>query len=138
VVVWTGYAGGRYAVRTVDVTSGRATSVRDLSPPNVGARLQGLAVGPRGGTIVAFATGAKRNNSNPQPPISLNAVARAADAATWGPIETVTTTGTQDFIPSDALIAADPVSGQTVLAWSDPLLAAPNPIPVKYSTRPPG
>ena len=138
VVVWTGYAGGRYAVRTVDVTSGRATSVRDLSPPAVGARLQGLAVGPRGGTIVAFVTGGQRSSPNPKPPLSLSAITRAADAGTWGAIENVATTGTEDFIASDALIAADPVSGQGVTAWSDPLQAVPNPIPVKYSVRPPG
>jgi hypothetical protein len=121
------------------VTAGRASNVRDLSPPTVGARLQGLAVGPRGGTIVAFVTGAKRNNANPKPPLALNAIARAADSRAWGPIENVTTpTGTDDIIASDALITADPVSGQSVLMWSDPLQSAPNPIPVKYSVRSPG
>ena len=139
VVAWTGYAAGRYAVRTVDVTSGRAGSVRDLSPADVGARLQGLAVGPRGGMIIAFVTGTKRSNPNPQPPLTLDARARAADATAWGPVETITTTDAQqqDSIASDALIAGDPVSGQGVLLWSDPLHSPPNPIPVNYSVRPP-
>jgi hypothetical protein len=137
VVVWTGYASGRYAVRTVDISSGRASSPRDLSPPGGAARLQGLAVGPRGGTVVAWSSGATRAVSAPKPPLTLQAVTRAADASAWGPIETVATTDStgRDFMPSDALVAANPVSGQTVMLWSDPLLGPPNAIPVDYSVR---
>jgi hypothetical protein len=140
VVAWTGYASGRYAVRTVDVTSGRAGSVRDLSPAGAGARLQGLSVGPRGGAVLVFVTGARRSNPNPRPPLSLSAVTRAADATAWSPIEHVATADAQqqDFIASDALIAADPVSGQGVLVWSDPLQAPPSPVPVNSSVRPAG
>jgi hypothetical protein len=145
VVVWTGFAGGRYAVRTVDVTQGRASAPRDLAPSGASAQLRGLAVGPRGGTVVAWASGAVRKIALPKPPLTLQAMARAADATAWGPVENVATTdtGAQDFMASDALIAADPVSGQSVLLWSDPLPAGanplpPSPVPVKDSVRPPG
>lgn len=143
VIVWTGYS-GRYAVRTVDVTNGRASAPRDLSPAGTSAQLRGLAVGPRGGVVVTWASGAMRRIALPKPPLAIQAMARAADATTWGPVEDVaiTDTGAQDFMASDALIAADPVSGQTVLLWSDPLPPGasplpPSPVPVKYSIRRP-
>ena len=142
VVVWTGCTGGRYAVRTVDVTQGRASAPRDLSPAGASAQLRGLAVGPRGGTVVAWASGAVRRIALPKPPLTVQAMARAADATTWGPVENVATTdtGAQDFMASDALIATDPLSGQTVLLFSDPLPPGanplpPSPVPVKYSVR---
>lgn len=145
VVVWTGYTGGRYAVRTVDVSSGRAGSPRDLSPAGASALLGGLAVGPRGGTVVVWESGAIRRNAVPKPPHAVQAIARAAGATTWGPVEQVATadTGAQDVIAPDALIAANPLSGQSVLLWSDPLPAGanplpPSPIPVRSSVRPPG
>lgn len=144
VVVWTGYAGGRYAVRTVDVTRGHATAPRDLSPAGTSAQLRGLAVGPRVGTVVTWASGEVRRIALPKPPLAVQAMARAADATTWGPVENVATTdtGAQDFMASDALIAADPVSGQNVLLWSDPLAPAANPlppgsVPVRHSIRRP-
>ena len=142
VVAWTGHSDGRYAVRTVDITNGRASAPRDLSPAGTSAQLRGLAVGPRGGTVVTWASGAVRSIALPKPPLTVQAMARAADATTWGPIENVATTdtGAQDFMASDALIAANPLSGQTVLLCSDPLPAGadplpPSPVPVKYSVR---
>lgn len=144
VVVWTGWTGGRYAVRTVDVAQGRASAPRDLSPAGVSAQLRGLAVGPRGGTVVAWASGAVRKIALPKPPLTLQAMARSADVTAWGPVENVaiTDTGAQDFMASDALVTADPVSGQAVLLFSDPLPPGanslpPSPVPVRYSVRPP-
>ncbi len=136
VVVWTGYANGRYVVRTVDVTSGRASTPTDLSPAGTDASLQGLAVGPRGGTIAAWSSRTRNGSAPlPSPPPGLYAISRAADAAAWGAVETVTTTGSPGDLPTDAAIAANPVSGQTVLLWSDPLQAMPSVVPVRYSVR---
>lgn len=145
IVAWTGYADGRYVVRTADVTGGRATTPRILSPAGTSAQLRGLAVGPRGATILTWASGAVRRIPLPKPPLTVQAAARAADATTWGPTEDVATTDTsaQDFMASDALVAADPVSAQAVLLWSDPVGPAatpptPGPVPVRFSVRPPG
>jgi hypothetical protein len=135
VVLWTGYADGRYVVRTVDVKSGKASSPVDLSPAGTNARLQGLAVGPRGGTVAVWSSNT-RSAALPQPPPGLYAVARGADAAKWGPLETIATTGAQGFLPADALLSANPVSGETVLLWSDPLPAGTTaPVPVMYAVR---
>lgn len=145
IVAWTGYTDGRYVVRTVDVTSGRTANPRALSPAGTNAQLRGLAVGPRGGTVVTWASGAVRKIPLAKPPLTVQAAARAADATSWAPTEDVATTDTaaQDFMASDALIAADPVSGQALLLWSDPLAPGatplpPSPVPVRYSVRPPG
>lgn len=143
VVAWTGHSGGRYAVRTVDITNGRAGAPRDLSPARTSAQLRGLAVGPRASAVITWASGGVSSTASPKPPLTVQAKARAAGAATWGPLENVaiTDTGAQGFMTSDALIAADPFSGQAVLLWSDPLPAGanplpPSPVPVKYSVRP--
>jgi hypothetical protein len=114
VVVWTGYASGRYVVRSVDVTSGRASAPRDLSPAGSDALLRGLAVTSRGGLVAAWSTTIQHR------PSALYAAARAAGATTWGSIETVTSTGPDPTL-GNAVIAASPMSGEAVLLWSDPL-----------------
>jgi hypothetical protein len=130
VVVWTGYGSGRYVVRSVDVASGRASSVRDVSPAGSDALLRGLAMTPRGGLVAAWSTTIQ------QQPAALHAASRAAGATTaWGPIETVTSTGPGPAI-GNAAIAASPVSGQAVALWSDPVPPAIAAIPVRFSTRP--
>jgi hypothetical protein len=132
VVVWSGFAGGRFAVRAVDVVSGRARAASTLSPSTVDARLRGLAVGPRGGLVATWSsTGA----AGP----GLFAVPRAPGAPTWAAAENVVTTAAGDAgLPGDAPVAADPVSGVTVALWSDPLpTGPPAPIPVRFATRPP-
>ena len=134
VVVWNGYVNGHYVVRSVDVTSGRAGSRRNLSPLGTDTKLQGLAVGARGGTIAAWSS--RSSGTVPQPTPGVFAVTRAADVPGWGPIETVATTRTADV---GALIAASPVSGQALLIfsliWDVQPPAYPNPVPVRFSVR---
>jgi hypothetical protein len=129
VVVWTGYASGRYVVRFFDVTSGQASSARELSPAGSDALLRGLAVTSRGGLVATWSTTIQRQ------PSALYAAARPAGAATWGPIETVTSTGPDPALGS-AVITASPVSGQAVLLWSDPVPPGIAAIPVRFSARP--
>ena len=130
VVAWTGYAGGRYVVRTVDVTAGRLGATRSLSQANADARLQGMAVGPRGGTVAVWSIAARVVAGGPEP--GIYAAARAAGASSWSGIETIAATGQ---LPADALVSGDPVSGRAVVLWSDPLGNAPSPVPVRYSVR---
>jgi hypothetical protein len=129
VVVWTGYASGRYVVRCVDVTSGRASAPRDLSPAGSDALLRGLAVTSRGGQVATWSTTIQHQ------PSALYAAARAAGATTWGPIETVTSTGPDPTFGS-AVIAASPLSGQAVALWSDPIPPGIAAMPVRFSARP--
>jgi hypothetical protein len=68
-------------------------------------------------------------------PSALYAAARAAGATTWGPIETVTSTGPDPALGS-AVIAASPMSGQAVALWSDPIPPGIAAIPVRFSARP--
>jgi hypothetical protein len=138
VVLWIGYANGRNLVRTVDVKSGKATSPVDLSPAGTSGQLQGFAVGPRGGTVAVWTSYTRsRSGPLPDPPPGLYAVARGADAVKWGAVEQIATTDAQGFLPADALVAANPVSAETVVMWSDPLPATGTPpIPVRYAVRP--
>ncbi len=131
VVLWTGYTGGRYAVRTVDVTSGRASSPRELTPAGVGAQLRGMAFTPRGGTVAAWSRWCGEGATPPTVLPGLYAVARAAGGTSWGPAETVAPT----VDCPGPVIAANPVSGQAVLLWEDQLTPAANPPSLTYSVR---
>jgi hypothetical protein len=125
VVVWTGYSAGRFAVRAVDVRSGRPSAPVDLSPAGTDAWLRGMTVGPQGGQVVAWAS-SSRPGTSPTPPPGLYARARAA-ATTWGPLEMVVTMGAGDFVAGGVPLAADPVTGRTVVLWSDPVTNTPGP-----------
>ncbi len=134
VVSWTGYTAGRFAVRAVDVTSGRPSAAVDLSPPGTDAQLRGMAVGPRGGLVVAWSSNA-RLGANPTPPPGVYAMARAAGATAWGPLETIATTSTREFVPGGLPLAADPVTGRAVVMWSDPVGAMPVALTTHASVR---
>ncbi|MGZ4279444.1 MAG: hypothetical protein ACXVFK_18405 [Solirubrobacteraceae bacterium] len=133
VVLWTGFASGHTVVRTADVTNGRAGAPVLLSPAATGARLEGLAAGPRGGTVaVWFDTTGALGSTSPPPATGVSAAARPAGATAWGPVETVAAPA-QGSPVVDAPVAASPVSGQTVLLFSDPL--PPGPPPVTMAAR---
>ncbi len=126
VVVWTGYTTGRFAVRAVDVRSGRPSAPVDLSPVGTDAALCSMAVGPRGGLAVAWSSSG-RPGTSPTPPAGLYVRARAAATTTWGSLETIVTMAAGDFVPGGVPLAADPVTGRTVMLWSDPVTTAPGP-----------
>jgi hypothetical protein len=129
VVVWTGYSAGRFTVRSVNVTSGRPSAPVDLSPAGADASLQGSSVGPAGGVVVAWASSA-RSGTTPAPPPGVYARVRPAGATTWGALETITTMVGGDFVPGGVPLAANPVTGQAVVLWSDPVTAAFTPAPL--------
>jgi hypothetical protein len=137
VVAFEGDVDGRRAVRTVDVRSGKAGTVHDLSPAGTVARLRGLAIGPRGGTVVSW-----WGSAGTAPPAGVFAVARAAGTTDWGPLETIGETAAPAGAPDpvNGALAADPVSGRAVMLWSDvpvpgPAATAPPPVPARYSVR---
>lgn len=132
-VTWTGYAAGRYAVRAVDVTSGRPSAPTELSPPGTDAYLNDVAVGPRGGLVVTWSSIA-RAGTTPAPPAGAYARARAADSTVWGAVETLATMGTGSFLPGGVPVAADPVSGRAVALWSDPVVVGPPAALVTHSS----
>lgn len=134
VVVWTGYDGGTYRVRTVDVTStGPPTAARNLSDAGVDAQLQGLATGARGATVALWF---ERTRGTPSPLSALRADARAAGTSAWGAPEDVAPWAAGAPAPP-AAVAASPVSGEAVAIWSDPVATAPAPVPVRFSLRAP-
>jgi hypothetical protein len=126
VVVWTGYTAGRFAVRAVDVRSGRPNALVDLSPAATDATLRSMAIGPRGGLVVAW-TSSGRPGTSATPPPGLYVRSRAAATTTWGPLETIVTMAAGDFVPAGVPLAADPDTGRTVMLWSDPVTTAPGP-----------
>jgi hypothetical protein len=125
-VVWTGYTAGRFAVRAVDVRSGRPSAPVNLSPAGTDARLRSMAIGPRGALVVAWSSSG-RVGTSPTPPPGLYVRARAAATTTSGPLETIVTIAPGDFVPGGVPLAADPVTGRTVMLWSDSVTTAPGP-----------
>ena len=140
VVAWNGYVDGRLAVRAADVSSGRASTARDLSPAGTDARLGGLAAGPRGGVAVNWWTSA-RQGTTPVPPAGIYARARAAGTTAWGPLEPLATLAPAGYVPANLPLAVDPVSGRAVMLWSDaPVFGTPGgtrpaQVPARYSVR---
>ncbi|MBJ7520115.1 MAG: hypothetical protein JHC84_10500 [Solirubrobacteraceae bacterium] len=130
IVAWTGADANRFAVRTADVTSGRAGAPRALSAPGASSRLQGLVVGPRGGAAIVWVTESGDRGHF--------ASARAAGASSWGPTETITTAGDTAAL-QEARVAASPVSGDVVTLIGDPTPTGTQPvagpIPVRSSVR---
>jgi hypothetical protein len=138
VVAWTGSTAGRFAVRAIDLVSGRPANGAVLSPAGTDAQLRGLAVGPRGGLVAAWTSATQRGVANPSPGPGVYAAARAATATAWGPVEKVAAIPEEGVPAPDAPLAADPVSGRAVILWSEPATetASPGPIPVLFSVRP--
>ena len=140
VVAWNGYVDGRLAVFGADVSSGKASTPRELSPAGTDARLAGLATGPRGGVVLNWWSMAQPGTT-PDPPAGVYAMARAAGATDWGPLEPIVTTGPSVYPEVAAPLAVDPVSGQVAMLWSDvpvaPTIASPipPPVPARYSVR---
>lgn len=134
VVAWTGSLGGVFVVRTADVTNGRAGAPTQLSGPGAASRLQGLAVGPRGGAAVVWVTDTGAAGT----PAGHYAAARAAGTSAWGAAETIATV---DDLPglTNALVAASPVSGQVLVLINDPIqetgIPPAGPIPLRLSVR---
>ena len=135
VVAWTGFTVGRFAVRVVDVVSGRPIGAAVLSPAGTDARLRGLAIGPRGGMVAVWTSTTQRGVTAPSPPTGFFATARAATTTAWGPVETIAPIPDQGMPAGDALVGADPVSGQTVALWSPQAGPAPAATPVLFSVR---
>lgn len=133
VVVWRGWEGRTRVVRSADIVSGRARAATRLSAAGAPSVLDGLAVGPRGGTAVVW-------TSTGTPP-GQYAAARAAGAPAWGATETVTTAGDTSGLTS-AFVAVSPVSGDVVVLVSDPVPGAQGtvppagPVPVRSVLRP--
>lgn len=134
IVAWTGSLGGVLVVKTADVTNGRAGTATQLSGPGAASRLQGLAVGPRGGAAVVWVTDTGAAGT----PAGHYAAARAAGTSAWGGAETIATTGDLPGL-TNALVAASPVSGQVLVLISDPIQASgippAGPIPLRLSVR---
>lgn len=128
VVAWRGWEGRTRVVRTADIVSGRARAATQLSAAGVPSALDGLAVGPRGGTAAVWSSGGASPGHY--------AAVRAPGASVWGATETVTTAGDTDVA---ALVAASPVSGDVVVLVSDPVQAttppAAGPVPLRSVLR---
>ena len=128
VVVWTGYNGRalRRACRGRARPAAPGAPV-DLSPAGTDARLRSMAVGAarRAGRSVveqrSIRARARRRRR------ASTSRARAAATTTWGPLETIATLAAIDFVPGGVPLAADPVTGRTVVLWSDPVTTAPGP-----------
>lgn len=134
VVAWTGADAGRLAVRTVDVTSGRAGTPRMLSAAGTSSRLQGLVVGPRGGAAVVWVSESAAGTVS----AGHYASARDAGSTAWGAAETITTTGDTTGL-TEARVAASPVSGEVLVLVSDPTpvgtMPVAGPIGLRSSVR---
>lgn len=130
VVTWDGWQGSTRVVRTADLVGGRAQGARLLSTAGVSSWLQGLAVGPRGGTVAVWSAEGQ----------GLLAAARAGGTSNWDGTETVAP-GADTTGMTDALVAGSPVSGDTVVLASAPVpmsgVPTPGPIPA-FSIRRPG
>jgi hypothetical protein len=111
---WTGYANGRFVVRTAEVSGFRFVGAQTLSDPATDSVFHDIAAGPSSEFAVAWETGVAGVDAGVGTP-GLAAALRDPNAAAFDPAESIVT-GTPAL---DAVVRFDPSTGRAVAAWND-------------------
>jgi hypothetical protein len=116
-LAWTGHQNGHFVARAAPLSNGVLGKAQIVSDPSTNSVLGALSTGPRGEAVVLARQGISGNDpTSPSGGVTLTAATRAADQATFGPLEIVhASTDTID----EPGVAFDPIHGSAVAVWSD-------------------